>query len=671
MKIPDAYFGGGLGQRVAQVVPAARPDASGDVAIGQAGERLGATLLQTATDMNEAQGRVDLQAAHDFKTETERLQREQEAELKQQTKERESAAAKREYLSFTPQLSALHQEIVDNPDIPPEEYPSVFREKAQKLAQDKLYPLLNEHQRFQIEAPVMEHINSGSEQMFKTGQQEINDGTWSEQMAALASLKNDPTRDARTKIAIVKDENFFAGTDRPAHEVEAIREKAIQEIITEDAAHKFNELKPDTKAKNPIQASLQMLDGFRTDLSAKDASGNYTFNPEWDLKTREEYISMALAKKQDLEAKMAQLNRENLSAAKQEATNLVMEYKDKVKTGWVPVSAADYQFQASVRKAAALSPSLARQYEEATSYTTDFSKRMELKKKDPLGVAAAEKGYQLPPLNMMDVAGLPQQIANRLAVSQKLGVKAVFKGEEIKALSEYLQTLPPRQQTQLITTISKPLGPVIAAATFGAAAEQVRQERPDQAVMFKLFASGKPAEAQLYAEGRAYLTGEKKDFLKDKVNVGQQEVGDQLKKTLGTAFAGLPNTRNTINEAVATVYLGEAQRRNISLDKVDKDLLAEVTKRVAGETVSTGSYFGSNKTTIVPDGMKPDQFLNSIKAITPADIAKRGGVDGMTDAEAAAYLKKVAWHEGNGGYDFVKDGKKLYGKNGQPFTWSW
>jgi hypothetical protein len=65
--------------------------------------------------------------------------------------------------------------------------------------------------------------------------------------------------------------------------------------------------------------------------------------------------------------------------------------------------------------------------------------------------------------------------------------------------------------------------------------------------------------------------------------------------------------------------------------------------------------------------MKPDDFLNTIKAITPQDIAKRGGVIDMTDQEAAKLLKGNAWHESDGGYSFVQDGKPLYGKNGRPF----
>lgn len=662
MKIPDAYFSGGLGQRVAQVVPGARPDPSGALEIGRAGERLGATLLQGATDAIEFQGRRELQAAMERKSAMERMQAEQAAELKQLAKERENATAKREYLNFTPGLSALQQQIIDDPDTPPEEYPVVFRAKARQLAMDQLYPTLNEHQRNLIEPQVLEHINTAAEQIYKTGQQEINDQAWAEGIATLTALKNDPTRDVRTKLAIIKDENFFSETGRPAHEIETVRQKAVQEIISEDAAHRFNSTKQD----------LKNLRTFKQSLQSQDKNGNYTYMPEWDPKEREQYISMVMAKEETLINQEQQRIREANAAARaarsQEATNLMMEYKDKVATGWIPTTAADFRFQAAVRSYAATSPSLARQYQETTSFTTDFSKRLELKKKDPLGVAAAEAGYQLPPLNVLDVAGLPQQLAQRMAVAKKLNVKAIFKGDEIKALSELMQTLPPPQQTKLMASISKPLGPAISAATWRTASEQVQQDRPDQAVMFRLFAQGKPAEAQLYAEGRGYLTGEKKDFLKDKFAVVQQDIGDRLKKKLGTALAALPQTRNTISDAVATVYLGEAYRRNIPLDSINKDLLDDVTRRVVGETVRTGSYYGSNKTTLVPDGLKPDQFLNSIKAITPADIAARGGIDGMTDPEAASYLKKVAWHEGNGGYTFVREGKPLYGKNGRPFT---
>jgi hypothetical protein len=440
--------------------------------------------------------------------------------------------------------------------------------------------------------------------------------------------------------------------------VETVRQAAIQEFIKDDEATRFNATKQDLK-------SLQQ---YKAEITAKTESGNFKYMPEMDLGERNAAVSRIMSKEEMLKNQEEARNRERKAARSQEATNLMMEYKDRVKTGWIPVTSADFKYQAAVRSAAATSPSLARQYEESTSFTTDFSKRLEMKKADPLGVAAAERGIQLQPLNLLDVGNLPQQITQRLTAARQLGVQAVFKGDEIKALSEYLQTLPPREQVKLLTLVSKPLGPAIAAATFNSAAEQVKVARPDQAIMFKLYGSGKPAEAQLYAEGRAYLTGEKKDLLKDKFTAVQQQAGDRIDKQLGSALASLPGTRNTIKEAIVTTYLGEAHRKNIPLDSLDKDLLADVTRRIAGDTVRTGGrYTGSGKTTIIPDGMTPDQFSNSIKAVTPADIRKRGGIDGMSDDEAAKLIKGNAWHESDGGYTFVKDGKPLYGKNGKPF----
>lgn len=663
MRIPSAYFDGGLGQRIAPVPQAARADASGAVAIGQAGERLGGTILNVATDANEFQGRQDLQAAYEMKQTTERLQRDQEAELKLQAKEAEVQTANAAYFKFGPTLVDIQNQIIADENVHQDEYPAKMRELGLKHAEENLYPNLNEHQKYLLQPHLLAELNKQSDEIFKIGKTEIQDIAKAENLSTLEALKNDPRRSARTKIDTINDDNFFTGTGLSLSEITTIRQKNIQEIIKEDVDAGINSTKQDLK-------SLRV---FKESITAKTATGNFAYMPEMDLAERNTAVRMVMAKEEDLIKQAQQRQRENQAAARQEATNRMMEYKDLVQTGWRPNTAADLRYMEETRKYASLSPSLSRQFETTNLLMTDMGKRAELMKKDPVGVAAAEKGVVLQPFNIMDVATLPQQAAQRKATLIKLGIadKGFLLGSEIKPISEYLQTLPPRQQTQYINTLSKAFGPVMSKITFNSAAEQVRQERPDQAVMFKLFASGKPAEALTYAEGRAYLTGEKKDLLKDKFTVVQSEIGERLKKTLGNAFASLPNTRNTISEAIATVYLGEAQKRNVSLDKIDSDLLADVTRRVAGDTVSTGSYYGSNKTTIVPPGMKPDQFLNSIKAITAADIAKRGGVDGMTDAEAAAYIKKVAWHEGNGGYDFVKDGRKLYGKNGQPFTFAW
>jgi hypothetical protein len=661
MKIPDAYFSAGLGQRVAPVPTFARPDASGDVAIGQAGERLGATILGAATDAIEFQGRQELQAANEYKNIVQDTQKKVDAQFATEQEALNRATAQDTLVGVKPATHALIKQLSIDPQYTPDQLTKAYTENSQKIIDDFAGQLTPE-QRVYIDPHLKDLQAEGLIKIGDIAFQKMREATLAKVESSTHTVVNDETRTREDKLKILNTPGRYDGTGLSAQAVSEKLSHAEQTIDNNSAATDFN----------ATRENLADFQAHRQKLEAKDANGNYTYLPGWDQKERQQYVRMSEDREKNLLNQEKQRQAAAQAAVRQEASNLVTEYKDKVNTGWVPISAADYKFQSAVRNAASLSPSLARQYETATSMTTDLSKRLEMKQKDRLGITAAENGYTLAPINVLDVAGIPKQIAGRMAVAQKLGVKEIFLGPEMKAISEQLATLPPQQQIQFMSGLSAPMGSAIAAATWNTAAEQVRQQRPDQATMFKLFAQGKPAQAQLYSEGRAYLSGEKKDFLKEKFTTVQSEIGDQLKKSLGTAFTALPQTRNTIDEAIATIYLATAQRKNIGLDKVDKDVLEGVVRDVVGGTVRTGSaYYGSGKTTVAPQGMKPDQFLNSIKAITPDDIAKRGGVMGMTDSEAAAYIKKIAWHEGNGGYTFVKDGAALYGKNGKPFTWGW
>lgn len=648
MKIPEAYFGGGLGQRVATPAPARTVDNSFGPMIEQAGERLSNALMGEAVRRNEEQGRIDLMQAQ---------------ELQRAAREREDAWAKNEYIKLSPQLAEIHARIVADPEIDPTEYPARYQEQAQALVSEQLYPKLSEHQQNLIVPHVTEQIISGTAQIQQTAVKQLQEQAWEEGNATLDALKADPTRDVSTKLRLIYDENLLAGSGKSPEQIREAKHKAAQEIMTDDATQRFNATKQD----------LGSLRQFKAAVNATAEDGSYRYLPGWDNGKRQQFVSMIMAKEEhlltearaDLRARQAEARQ----AAREEAANLVMEYKDRVKTGWIPTTAADFRFVTQVRRAASGSPSLARQYDEATSYTTDFTRRLELKRADPLGVAAAERGVILPPLNVLDVASLPQQIASRLAVAKQLKVNAVFKGDEIKALSEYLPTLPPKSQIQLMTALSKPLGPTLAKATWNTAAEQARVAHPEQAVMFRLYANGKPAVAQLYAEGRAYLTGEKKDILKDSFALIQRTAGEEIDQRLGSALAAMPKTRNTVKDAIVSVYLARCQRTGRDLNNIDKDMLRSSIEDVAGRTTYTGSgHFGSGKTTLIPDGMTEDQFHNSIKAITPKDIARRGGVQGMSDAEAALYLKGRAWHESDGGYTFTRNGGVLYGTDGRPFV---
>lgn len=652
MKIPDAYFGGGLGQRVPQPAGQAHLDHSGDEYLTRGMQMVGQSMLNIVTDRNEFNGRMELMQAQD-----------QAQELRQLAREREDAFAKNEYLKFTPQLAELQQRIVNDPDIPPEQYPVKMHEAAQELASQTLYPKLNEHQQNMIVPVITNHINSAVDQIHQVAAKQIQDETWAEGQSTLDALKADPTRSTADKLRIIYDENLFTGSGRTPLQIQEAQGKAAQEVMTDDAAQRFNSTKQ----------NLKSLQQFKADLHARGEDGTYRYLPGWDTTERERFISMAMAKEDTLlrqaEQDRKEAQREAKRIARENARDTISAYEELVKTGWQPNTAKDYQLVNQARTAASQSPGLAMRYRNATSYITDLDKRAELYRRDPLGVKAREKGVVIPPLNVFDLASLPQQLHQRDAICKKYGFKERLLGQEIKALSEYLQTLSPRSQVQMMNSISQPLGRALSTSTWSAAAEQVRQDHPEQAAMFKLYASGKPSEAMLYAEGRAFLNGERKDLLKDKISAVQRDASGQIDTFLGTALAGLPKTRNEVKDTIATVYLAEATRRNTGLDRVDKDLLRDVTNRVAGQTVRTGgSYTGSGKTTIVPDGMSSDQFLNSIKSITPQDIRRRGGVDGMSDADAAAYIKDRAWHESAGGYTFTRDGSVLYGKDGRPFV---
>lgn len=662
MKIPSGYWDAGFGQRVPEVMPAYRPDTSGDQFMAQQGQQLGHNLMDLGTSKIEFEGKLNLMAAQEAKSERDRLQREQEAELKQLNTMRETSAAKKEYLNFDSALSTLHQKMVDDPDIAPEDYPAEFRKAADEM-KGGILGKLNERQKLIIGNDLDHRINQGAEGMFKQGQKEINDSAWADDLSAAEALINNPTKSAAQKIAIIRDENFFADSGRDQHEIEAAKQKYVSQAAQAELDTQFNATK----------TNLAAINSFVANLNAKDKSGNYTYLPEMDIHQREQYVGMAMNKVQTLQSEARREAREAHTAAKTEAQALVLELKDKVKSGWVPTTANDYKFMEQVRKYAALSPSLSRQYSETAQQMSSLDYRLQLKKKDPLGVTAAESGIQLPPINILDTANLPQQIATRLQVAKQIGVKAVLTGPEMEAMTEYLKTKTPAEQGRFISTMSKPLGPVLAGATFAAAAEQARVKDPDLAVMFRLAASGKTADAQLYAEGRSVLTGEKKDILKDNFKLVQQEVSQRLDKRLGTALSTIPEARNASKEAVASIYIAEAQRRSLPTTSVDKDLIDAITTRVIGETVTTGKPYlwqgGSRKTTIVPQGMTADQFSNAIKAITPEQVKQQGGIQGMNDADAAAFLKSVAWHEVGSGYSFVKDGKTVFRPDGRPFVW--
>lgn len=659
MKIADAYFDGGFGQRRVQPAGVVMPDTSGAEAIAGAGMKLGGAIANIGLQQLEEESQVALSQAHERKLEAGRVLREQEAEMKKTLELKEGNAAKRQYLSFESELARYEQTVINDPEVPPEEYPRAISKKAQELA-TKLKGGLNERQWLAIEVDTDRYGRSATERAFLAAQKEVKDQAWAEDLAAADAVVDNPLKPARDKIRILNDPNFMADTGRSPREIDSERENRISRVIDNEVKHQFNAIGDDLEALKELKATLQ-----RT-----DASGLFAYFPEMDQAKREEYVSSVQMKMGQAESRRREESNRRRTEERQAASELVTEFKDKVARGWIPNSADDYQFVNAAKRASKLSPSLSRQFGEASSNMGSMAFRNEIRKKDPLGVAAAERGVILPPINFLDQNTLPQQAANRLAIAKQLGVKAIFTGPEVDGLADYLKTLDPRAQVAYVSAFGKAFGP-FGPATFNAAAEQTRVKDPSVSMLFKLVANGKVNEAQLYASGKALVTGEKKDFLQDRVAKLSSTMSTEFDTAMGTALAGMRDSRNALKDTVAMAYIGAASQRNLPLDTLDKNLFREVVTRIVGKTTTTGNKYigagGSMKTTVIPQGMDEDSFLDAIKAIKPADIARLGGVKDMSDEAAAQYLKKVAWHELGNGYTFMREGRPLYTKKGRPF----
>lgn len=583
------------------------------------------------------------------------IQAEQKAELAKKQEALEINQASNSYMSFDEALFNHEQKIITDPDIEPASYPEQITEFTRKYMEDagsKMPPDI--WLRFQPK--FREKSIQSMQRLFTSAQKEIDDQSWSEELAGIDGVVNNPTKTAEEKIMILKSPDLFAGSGRPEHEIEAERQKRIAYVADTEVTSLFN------AAGNNL-SDLRLVKDV---LTGTTKSGEYSFLPEMPQKDRENHRSALQQKIKQAEHLQEMELKQRETVNRQAAQELVTEYRERINSGWMPNTKEDYAFVRQVKQSAGYSTSLSRQYNDATVKMTSFASREKFRAADPLGTAAAEKGIILAPLNV--TAPMGTQIENRAKIAASLGVKSLLKGDEIEALAGNLNRLDAIEQVKSIKTLTGQFGSW-SRATFAAAAEQTKTKDTGLSTLFKLASDGDMHAVKLYASGRQFLASEKKDLLQQKVTTIRADLDEKLDGSLGTALRALPQSRNAVKDAVAVAYIGAATAQGLPLDKVDPVLFADIKKRIIGDTVSTGSYFGSNKTTIIPRGMTSDQFLNNIKAITPVSVNLSGGVEGMDDEEAAKFMKKSAWHELGDGYGFYRDGKLLMGKNGKPFIW--
>lgn len=654
MKINDAYFDGGFGQRVVRPQGTVMPDTSGAEAISRAGQQLGGSAANLGLQSLQEKSQMELMAANERKAEAERAIREQDAELKRMEKLREHSAAKADYFDLDNKLTALHQTLQDDPDIAPVDYPAEFRKRSAELV-EPLRGKLNEEQWLTIGPDVQNRINRGTEEIFKIGQKEIEDGAYANDLRAAEALMNDPTKSARQKVQILNDPDFFADSGRPAHEIEATRQKLVDTAIENEVMTALNNTKGD----------VPKLQQFRETLRAQGAEGKYTYMPEMDMKTRERYIDQAQS---SIRAAEAEQKRQQAEArrAQQDAARAAHDIYKTAKEGLQPLSPAEEN-------------NLLRQMQGTPYYdsakriqkqTTSFGFVMEKIKQDPLTFGSAAMGVTVPPLDPRNTAAWPQQLQQRgvLAGSIKgkygLSYLPMLTNQEAKGLVEFMGAQSPRGIVQTVTGMSNVPG--MKGDTMNRISQQVAAADPDLGMVFGLAANGRDDAAFHVANGMQIIKGKAAPELK--AQGSQAEITSRFTSNLRGAVNDNPRMREALLSATRAAYVSMAASKGLTDASLDRDTFDQAFRSVVGNVSKI-----NGKGVVLPSGMSEGTFKDFFKNVSGETVKANGGVRGFqTENAAAAAIRSNGqlYETGAGRYRVAIGGKFLQTNEGRDFILS-
>jgi hypothetical protein len=654
MKIPDAYFDGGFGQRVARPQGAVMPNPSGAEAIGRAGRQLGAAVAGLGLQDLQEQSHNELAAAQERKNEAERLMREQDAELKRMAELREHSAAKAAYFGLENSLAALHQDLVDDPDVNPVDYPTEFKKRAAELV-EPMRQKLNEMQWLTIGPDVENRIGHGTVEIFKTGQKEIQDEAWAEDLRAADLLLNDPTKTARQKVQIIMDPDFFAESGRPDHEIEAKRQIYVGKAIENEVVTALNNTKGDVPA----------LQQFRDTLRSQGQDGQYSYMPEMDIKDRERYIDQAQSA---IRAAEAERKRQEAEAkrGRMDAARAAHEIYKTAKEGLQPLSAGEEN-------------TLLRQMQGTPYYdsakriqknTTSFGFAMEKIKQDPLTFGSATLGLTIPPLDPRNTAAWPQQLQQRGAVAgtikQKYGLSylPMLTNQEAKGLVEFMGAQSPRGMVQTVSSLSTLPG--MKGDTMNRISQQIAAADSSLGMVFGLAANGRDDAAFHVANGLQIIKGKSAPELK--AQGGAAEIRARFDTNLRDAVSDNPRMRESLLTATQAAYLSMAAAKGKSDVSLDRETFDQAFRSVVGNVTKI-----NGKSVVLPSGVPEGSFKDFFKNVSAATVETGGGVRGFkmpADAAAAIRSNGQLYEAGTGRYRVAIGGKFLQTPDGRDFILS-
>lgn len=627
MRIPDAYFDGGMGQRAATPRRFLNPDRSDTIAIGHQVQQIGEGMLRDGVAQMQKE-----------KSEIEHLE-----------KIKRDGEARTGLFTFGNELTAITARIAADKALTPQQKQEAFRAQAEEL-RGKFSETLPEEYRYAFAPAIAEnHARAGAaldEHLAKDLQIEIRaaGATGREQLLNSA-------RPLEEKLELLKDPDAWnwegEGYD------DAQRQKVVAELSEQateaEVAERLNSDDP-----RKVLADLRATKG--------NDGGDYAQFVDLSPKTRQALIRTAKSQIEAQEREAERRKKEAKAAIDLQAREAFEQYKN-LREGLLPIGAkAEAGFWKLV--AGTEYEEKAREVRKRTGALGFVAEKV---KTDPLKFGAAQLGVEVPELSVDDPQSWADQLTARGTLAGKiktlhgLTYTPILTNDEAAGLTGLLKAQSPQSQTRTLTGLTSTLG----ADSVRQVARQFAASDPDLGMIAGLAADGRDKAAFHVADGRRLM---EEKALTTPAPLAR-DMRDRFDKEMDQALAGMPQAREAFFRATQSAYVSLLGAAKAGDEQLDKKLFAQALQMVVGETAEV-----NGKRVLLPPNVDEERFLTNWRRIDEAKVQVAGGVYGFADNVAAAEAIRddaEPWEAGPGRYRFSLDGKMLLTADGsKPFELS-
>lgn len=637
-RIPDPYFNGGFGQKVARPaggVPSL--DRSGEL-VGEAVQRLGQQGQAIAGEMMEQEGRVALSRANELKQQADEAERERKALEKSKQKGEATLAL----VQHENALLDVAESLAKDKSLSADDRRQQFGTKSDEVRQAMLKSVPEEYQ--PVFAPSFEEHRYKAQRHLETALgTEAREKTKGQLFETLEALERSP-KPLAEKLTIMRDipEEIWTaagmGPDDRAKQLQLAGEKMTRGTIDQ----KFNQ--------EPLPKVLQQL-------QATDEAGNPVNFPDLDPSARQAYVHTAKSRIEE-EERRRQAEIRHLAAERNRIARDALDEFKEARNGLTPITP---QREAELRRQVA-GTDYAKRFRQVDKATGGIDFQAKKIRQDPLTFGAAAMGLEVPPLAANNPQAWAGQLEQRGAVAQQVKQKhglsylPILTNSEAKEVAGYLKEQAPAAMIKTAAALQQGFG----RDSLQRIAGQFAQHDTEMGMVVGLVSQDKGDAAFHVANGMKLLDGggpERKPAIKLPERMGK-ELEARFSGNLGGALLTMPQQRAAFSQAVRSAYVSKVVGKYGEVgEALDKKLYDDAYHQVVGESVKI-----NGKETLLPAGMTGQGFKTFFRNIGPDAVKRAGGVFGMgSDEKAARAIVDDAklYETGGGRYRVAIDGKYL------------